>query len=155
MDIFNLIKTENINIDLQGTTKEEIFKELIKSVKEEEVFHDKDAFYKDLENREMVGSTTLEGGLSIPHVRSKYLNKFFISIGVSKKGVQIDSLDNEKTYLFILIGTTYHYNNWSIESISKLAKIFSNEKNMQSILNAKNEHEVKTLIQLMEEVIEG
>ncbi|ACZ01092.1 PTS sugar transporter subunit IIA [Streptobacillus moniliformis] len=151
MLISEIIKEENICIDLKSKTKKEILKELISLVKTGEIL-DEEKLYNDLVAREDAGSTALEHGLAIPHVRSNHIKHFSIGLGISQEGVDFESLDNEKTKLFLFIATPTKYNNWHLEALAKIAKIFYSKTNVNVVSNCKSKEGIINLISKLEEV---
>ncbi|WP_073507707.1 PTS sugar transporter subunit IIA [Streptobacillus notomytis] len=151
MLISEIIKKENICIDLKSKTKKEILKELISLVKTGEIL-DEEKLYNDLVAREDAGSTALEHGLAIPHVRSNNITHFSIGLGISQEGVDFESLDNEKTKLFLFIATPAKYNNLHLEALAKIAKIFYNKTNVNVVSNCKSKEGIINLINKLEEV---
>ncbi|WP_156299752.1 PTS sugar transporter subunit IIA [Streptobacillus canis] len=149
MKISEMIKSENISLDLQGNTKKEILSELATLVKSGGIINEEE-FLKDLINRENAGSTALEHGLAIPHVRTKNIEHFAIALGIKKDGIDFESVDGEKTKLFVLIATPEKYNNWHLEALVKISKMFYNPINVTVLANAKSKEGVKKLIEQLE-----
>ncbi|CAM3190940.1 PTS sugar transporter subunit IIA [Streptobacillus felis] len=149
MKISEIIKLENISLDLKGNTKKEILEELSNLVKSGEITNQED-FLKDLINRENAGSTALEHGLAIPHVRSKNIEHFTIALGIKKEGVDFESIDGEKTKLFVLIATPERYNNWHLEALVKISRMFYNPINVSVLVHSKSKEGVQRLIEQLE-----
>ena len=53
--------------------------------------------------REALGSTAIGQGVAIPHAKSDCVEKLVAAFGLSKKGVDFDSLDGEPAYIFFLL----------------------------------------------------
>ena len=53
--------------------------------------------------RESLGSTAIGQGIAIPHAKSECVDKLVAAFGLSKKGVDFDSLDGEPAYIFFLL----------------------------------------------------
>ena len=56
-----------------------------------------------LRARESLGSTAIGQGIAIPHAKSDCVSKLVAAFGLSKKGVDFDSLDGELAYIFFLL----------------------------------------------------
>lgn len=149
MIVSNIIKPENICLELKGNNKNEILRELISYVKTGEIL-DEEKLYLDLLARENVGSTALEHGLAIPHVRSENIEHFSIALGIKKDGVDFESLDGEKTKLFILIATPMRYNNWHLEALAKIARMFYSEININVVTHSHSKEGIIELIKKLE-----
>lgn len=53
--------------------------------------------------RESLGSTAIGQGVAIPHAKCDCIGKLVASFGLSKKGVDFDSLDGEPAFIFFLL----------------------------------------------------
>ena len=61
---------------------------------------DEGAVYTGLREREELGSTGFGGGIAIPHCRLASLQEFVMGIGLSKRGINFEALDDRKVHLF-------------------------------------------------------
>lgn len=101
-----LIKPENILMDIKPGSKEEILKQLIKPLLEDNLIKDDEAYVKLLLEREEIVSTAIGKGIAIPHIRNPKQYPIAlpsIIIGICKKGTDFDSFDGEETYIFFLV----------------------------------------------------
>ena len=55
-----------------------------------------------LMEREQLGSTGIGGGIAIPHGKLELIEPIVIGFGLSQKGVEYDSLDNQPVHIFFL-----------------------------------------------------
>jgi PTS system nitrogen regulatory IIA component len=53
--------------------------------------------------REVLGSTAIGQGVAIPHAKADCVDKLVAAFGLSKKGIDFDSLDGEPAYIFFLL----------------------------------------------------
>lgn len=148
MLISESIKEKNILLDLKGNSKKEILEELVSLLDEEKII-DKEKFLQDVYKREDAGSTALEYGLAIPHVRSEYIKEFSLAIAVKKDGIDFESLDEQKTKLFVFIATPMKCSSLHLEVLAKIAKILYSEVNVNMCVNATTKEElIKTISEL-------
>ena len=129
MIITEMLNVDNVTTELKGNTKEEILKELAELVKNGEVL-DEELFYQDLLRRENAGSTALENGLAIPHVRSEHIKHFKIGVGIK--------------------ATPMKHNNWHLEALAKISSILYNKVNIDVIVNSNSKEGVIKLISELE-----
>lgn len=149
MLISELIKVENISLELKENTKKGILKELSSLINENDII-DKEKFLNDLYNREDAGSTALEYGLAIPHVRSEYIKNVNLALGIKKDGIDFESLDNEKTKLFLFIATPMNYNSVHLEILAKISRMLYDEINISSIINSESKEDIINIISKLE-----
>ncbi len=105
MKIADFLSKKAVTMDIKSAKKEEVIKELVDSLVNageiEKRFRNK--LIEALIARESLGSTAIGQGIAIPHAKSDCVEKLIAAFGVSKKGVDFDSLDGEPAYLFFLL----------------------------------------------------
>ncbi len=105
MKIMDFLSKKAIVIDLKSIKKEDILRELVDAlVQAGEI----DKRYRNklieaLMARETLGSTAIGQGVGIPHAKLDTIKKLIAAFGLSKKGVNFDSLDGESVYIFFLL----------------------------------------------------
>jgi PTS system nitrogen regulatory IIA component len=104
---------------------------LLSHIKEEEIFH---ALYE----REKIGSTGLEKSIAIPHCSLPNISDFVVGIVTLSDGIDFDSLDGEKTRLFVFIISPEEKRNEHIRLLSAISRIISDPKNVQEMLTMKD-----------------
>jgi len=105
MKIMDFLSKKAILVDLKATKKEEVIKELVDGLinaGEIEKRH-RNKLIEALMTREALGSTAIGQGIAIPHAKSDCVEKLIAAFGLSKKGVEFDSLDAEPVYIFFLL----------------------------------------------------
>jgi nitrogen PTS system EIIA component len=101
MELREFFSEDAIKLDLQGTTKDEILKELIGLLK----LDDKSdgMLFKMLKRRENLGSTGIGRGIAIPHCRSLVVSKLRVAFGRKPAGVDFKAIDEKPVFFFFLI----------------------------------------------------
>jgi PTS system nitrogen regulatory IIA component len=105
MQIMEFLSKKAIITDIKSTKKEDVIKELVDVLINagdiEKRYRNK--LIDALMNRESLGSTAIGQGIAIPHAKSECVDKLVAAFGLSKKGVDFDSLDGELAYIFFLL----------------------------------------------------
>jgi len=105
MKIMDFLSKKAIVTDLKSIKKEDILRELIDALingGEIERRH-RSKLFEALMAREALGSTAIGQGVGIPHAKSDCVDKLIAAFGLSRKGVNFDSLDGEPVYIFFLL----------------------------------------------------
>ncbi len=63
---------------------------------------DQEALARAVHEREAVMSTGIGSGVAIPHVRIEQVKKPMLGVGISKKGLDFNTLDNEPVHIIVL-----------------------------------------------------
>ena len=105
MQIMDLLSKKAILPDIKSTKKEEVLKELVDVLigAEEIEKRCRNKLIDALMARESLGSTAIGQGIAIPHAKTDCVNKLVAAFGLSKKGIDFDSLDGEPAYIFFLL----------------------------------------------------
>jgi len=101
MELREFFAEDAIQLDLAGTSKDDILKELIGLLRLPE--KDEATLFKMLKRRENLGSTGMGRGIAIPHCRSLVVSKLRVAFGRKKAGVDFKALDDKPVHFFFLI----------------------------------------------------
>lgn len=140
--INNMLSENCINLDLKGTNKNQIIDELVEILNAAGKLNDKDEYKKEILKREAQSSTGLEEGIAIPHAKTNAVKVPSIAFGLSKAGVDYDSLDGEPSKLFFMIAAPANASDTHIEVLSKLTTILLDDDVRERLLNAASPKEV-------------
>lgn len=137
MELREFFSEDAINLDLKGTTKDEILKELISLLKLDE--KSDGMLFKMLKRRENLGSTGIGRGIAIPHARSLVVNKLRVAFGRKASGVDFKAIDEKPVYFFFLIvAPPLEISNQYLPVLGKIAQ-FSKEPDVPQRLLALTE----------------
>lgn len=140
--ITNLLTLECINLNLKGQTKQEIIDEMVEILYQGGKLNDKEEYKKAILAREAQSSTGLEEGIAIPHAKTSAVKIPSIAFGLSKNGVDYESLDGEPSKLFFMIAAPANASNTHIEILSKLTTMLLDDEIREKLLEIKTEQEV-------------
>jgi len=105
MKIMDFLSKKAVVTDLKSNKKEDILRELVDVLvtagEIEKRYRNK--LIEALMARETLGSTAIGQGVGIPHAKSDCVKKLVAAFGLSRKGVNFDSLDGEPVYIFFLL----------------------------------------------------
>jgi mannitol/fructose-specific phosphotransferase system IIA component (Ntr-type) len=103
MKLKDYIPEAHIIANLNGSTKVEIIEELLTRISDLNLVDDYEAALQDIMSREGYLSTGLEHGLAIPHAKSDGIDKLTMVFGLSKTGVDFESLDQKPATMIFLV----------------------------------------------------
>lgn len=147
MDLKNVINRENVLVDIEGTTKEEVLKTLCNQLFNTGYINDVDDFYADVLAREEEGLTGLGKGIAIPHGKSESVINTTIAIGKTKQPIEWGSLDDKPVEVILLFAvknsdaTTTH-----IKLLQKVAIMLADDEFLVALQKAENEDELFGMI---------
>lgn len=125
MELRQFFTEDAIDLALQGTTKDEILKELIALLKLDE--KSEGMLYKMLKRRENLGSTGIGRGIAIPHCRSLVVSKLRVAFGRKADGVDFRAIDEKPVnFFFLIVAPPLEVSNQYLPVLGKIAQ-FSKE----------------------------
>jgi PTS system nitrogen regulatory IIA component len=101
MDLREFFSEYAIKLDIEGTSKDDVLRELIALLGLDE--KNEGMLFKMLKRRENLGSTGIGRGLAIPHCRSLVVNRLRVAFGRKKNGLDFKAIDDKPVYFFFLI----------------------------------------------------
>lgn len=144
------VKSENIKLQLEGQTKEEVIEELVELLTESCCVEDADTILDAVMAREREGSTGLEKGVAIPHAKSDAVSRLSIVIGISREGIDFDALDGKPSTLFFLMVAPTSESGPHVQAIAKIVKMIKIDRFRDKLLKAKSGEEVIDTINMVE-----
>ncbi len=95
--------------------------------------------------REKIISTGIGLGIAVPHAKIESVKDFVMAIGISKKGVEFESLDNQKVHIIVMILGPAHKHKEYLEILAKIILFLKNRKNREKIMSCNSTEEIYNL----------
>jgi mannitol/fructose-specific phosphotransferase system IIA component (Ntr-type) len=145
MELREFFSEDAIKLDLGGSTKDEILKELIALLGLDD--KSEGMLFKMLKRRENLGSTGIGRGIAIPHCRSLVVSKLRVAFGRKPSGVDFKAIDEKPVYFFFLIvAPPLEVSNQYLPVLGKIAQ-FSKESDVpERLLSIKQPKEFMQLL---------
>ncbi len=150
MKILDVLQKEAIISDLKSQDKKGILEELVAPIARITGVNHKD-LVRVLMDREQLGSTGIGGGIGIPHGKLKQLESLALGFGLSRKGVDFESMDNQPTHIFFLLVTPENSTGLHLKMLARISKILKHDPFKEKLLNAANSDEIFSIIREEEE----
>ena len=145
MKICDLLKKEAIVPDLKSRNKMGVLEELVAPLAEIASVNQGE-LVKVLMERERLGSTGIGGGIGIPHGKMKDLDSLVLGFGLSRKGVDFESLDGKPTHIFFLLVTPENSMGLHLKVLARISRILKIDPFKDRLLNAANGDEILEII---------
>ena len=150
MKILDFLNEKAISADLKSHGKNDMIKELIDLLVKSGQLKpkDKDAVIKVLLNREALGSTGIGQGVAIPHGKCDLVKELIGAFGVSKAGINFESLDGEPAYIFFLLLAPVESSGPHLKALARISKLLKDKYFRDALKGADNE---KALLKIIKE----
>lgn len=140
MKITEVLHKEAILVDLKANDKKGVLEELSKPVSQIAGIKQQDLVRVLLE-REQLGSTGIGGGIGIPHGKLKNLDNLVLGFGLSRKGIDFDSMDRRPTHIFFLLVTPENSTGLHLKVLARISRLLKNEDFKEKLLQISDAEE--------------
>ncbi len=148
MKIMDFLNPAAMSVDLQATDKKGVIKELVDLlVKSGEIKPKEEAkVVKVLLEREALGSTGIGQGIGIPHSKFAGVRKLVGAFGLSRKGVDFESLDGEPVYIFFLLVAPEDSAGPHLKALARISRLLKDKYFRETLKSAKDEKALSKII---------
>lgn len=148
MKIMDFLSKKAIGADIKSTKKEDVIKELVDLLIASEEIDKKyrNKLIEQLMAREALGSTAIGQGVGIPHTKSECVNKLIASFGLSQNGVDFDSLDGEKAYIFFLLIAPIDSAGPHLKALARISRLLKDKYFRDALRECKDEKSILKVI---------
>ncbi len=155
MNLSEFLCKKAISVDLNKKTKKEVVQELIQLLVDADVVENKNKgkIFDVIIAREELGSTAIGQGVAIPHAKFDGVNKLVASLGISKGGVEFDSLDGEPAHIFFLLIAPADSAGPHLKALARISRLLKDKFFRDSLKSADSTKAVLKLIALEDERI--
>jgi PTS system nitrogen regulatory IIA component len=145
MKILDVLDKEAILVDLKATDKIGILNELVAPAARITGIDHQD-MVQVLMERERLGSTGIGGGIGIPHGKLKNLDKLVLGFGLSRQGVDFESMDGRPTHLFFLHITPEHSTDLHLKLLARVSRLLKKEPLKEMMMKATRVEDIIKII---------
>ena len=141
MKILDVLQPESILVDLQAQDKKGVIEELaapiaaLTGVNHEELV-------RVLLERERLGSTGIGGGIGIPHGKLKKLDGLALGFGISRKGVDFESMDGRPTHIFFLLLTPENSAGIHLKLLARISRLLKNDAFKERLMQSQTSEDI-------------
>ena len=148
MQLMDFLSKKAIVMDIKGAKKEDVMRELVDALinagEIEKRYRNK--LVEALMAREALGSTAIGQGIAIPHAKSDCVTKLVAAFGLSKKGVDFDSLDGELAYIFFLLVAPQDSAGPHLKALARISRLLKDKYFRDSLRSSTEEKAVIKII---------
>ena len=148
MDILDYLDKDCILIGLKRKSKNNTISAILDCLVANKKVSKKDKkeVSKAIFQREDMGSTAIGNHIAFPHARTNSVKDIVICIGISKEGIDFDSLDQEPVNIIALLLSNQKEAGLHLKMLAFLARMLRDKYLVQRLKNAKVKEEVITLL---------
>ncbi|MDO9578322.1 MAG: PTS sugar transporter subunit IIA [Candidatus Cloacimonadales bacterium] len=133
-------------IDPPVKNKMELFEGLVNHVYNHDYIRNKKKFLQALLDREEMANTELAPGIALPHARTNATEKLFVSIIISREGIDYDNPEMGPAKIIFFFGCNENQNREYLQLLAKSNRILKKKDFKEKLLNCETSDQVVDLL---------
>jgi len=141
MYLSELLNEQSITLDLKARDKESCIKELVQLLEAAHGINTKGEILSKVLQRESMMSTGIGNGVAIPHGKTRQLDRLIAACGVSRAGIEFDSMDGDPASLFILLVSPENLRGPHVKALANVSRLLKEESVRNALQKCSSPHE--------------
>ena len=142
-DVFS---PKSVIVDLESEEKDELFEELLESIRLAHPEIDREEALRALNEREAQMSTGIMHGIAVPHGRCASVKGCVGAVGISRTGIDYDALDGAPVNLVFMLLCGANDDELHLEILKELSQVLRDPSFVSRICDKKSAQEVYDLL---------
>ena len=131
-----ILSEDNVLVDLKSRRKFDILRELSAVFVDDDAIEDPKQFLADLIRREQESSSGIGKGVAVPHVHEDSISRQILAIGVSREGIDFESVDEAPVHVVAMLGTPRKHQKQHMELLAELSRLLQQGRVRDEIVEA-------------------
>ncbi len=146
MRLTDILDESSVVADLQAGDKAEALEILVEAMTQNNKTVNKQEILKVLLEREELGSTGIGDGIAIPHGKSPGITQIISGFGLSRPGIDFDSLDGKPAHLFFVLVAPENSVGTHLKMLARISRMLKNTEFREKLLKANSQQEIYQII---------
>jgi len=149
MKFCNFVKSESIKVDLDASSKEGVIRELVNALISSGMLtaEQEEPIVQAIMKREELGSTGIGRGIAVPHTKHPSVSQPVGTVGISRGGVDFQSLDGEKVQLFFLLISPPDRPGDHLRALENISKQLQDDTFCRFLKQSKTANDVRQILE--------
>ncbi|MGB8226304.1 MAG: PTS sugar transporter subunit IIA [Sedimentisphaerales bacterium] len=146
MVLTQILEVQCVKVPLEGTDKESVITELVDLLDTGKMLTDKNDVLQAVLGRESTRSTGIGSGIAIPHGKCKGIKDLVMAIGISRQGIDFQSIDGKPVHIIVLLVSPIDRTGPHIQALARISRLMLDEDFKNKLQNSKSSQELYDLI---------
>lgn len=151
MKLSDYLDESGILLDITGDSKSEILSKLVAIMADMGAIGNSSEIMKTLEEREKLKTTGIGSGIAIPHCKSSEIERVHVVLGISRTGVDFESLDQQPANFFFLLVAPENAGSEHLKVSAKIVRLVRDDTVRAELLKMTSAKDVLEFIKLKED----
>jgi fructose-specific phosphotransferase system IIA component len=127
---------------LKAGSKREVVEKLVGMIHEHGLITGRDDAVDAVMEREASMSTGMQHGVAMPHARTDAVDKITLAVGLSRTGIDFESLDGEPSKIFVLILSPQSTESPYIQFLANISALLNSEEMRAKLLECRGQEDI-------------
>jgi PTS system nitrogen regulatory IIA component len=146
LKITDFLSKKAVMIDLKATDKKGVITELIEVLVKEKLVKDGQKAITSVLDREKIGTTGVGQSIAMPHGRTDVVPQLVGAFGISRKGIDFESLDGEHVHIIFLLLSPTDSGGQHLRALAKISRLFKDKFFRQSLMDCATPDDILKII---------
>jgi len=148
MKFADFISPEAIRAELAADDKEGVIREMVQALLDAGRIEasETESIVKAILNREELGSTGIGRGVAVPHTKHGSVDQLVGTVGVSRAGVDFDSLDGEKVFVLFLLVSPLDRPGDHLRALENISRQLRDDRFCRFLKQSKTAEDIRQLL---------
>ena len=146
MNLKRLLNTDVMQLDLPGSSKQEVIEGLLDILMKTGKVKDRAAALNALLERERKMSTGIQFGVAIPHAKTDAVDELLACVAIKREGVDFAALDGLDSKIFIMTLSPDKRTGPHVQFLADMSGVLQNEDIREKMLHSESEEALLQLI---------
>ncbi|MBT4091464.1 MAG: PTS sugar transporter subunit IIA [Deltaproteobacteria bacterium] len=151
MKLSDYLEESGILLDITGDSKSEILSKLVEILANMVSINDSAEIMKTLQDREKLKTTGIGSGIAIPHCKSSEVDRVHVVLGISRQGIDFDSLDQQPANFFFLLVAPENAGSEHLKASAKIVRLVRDDTVREHLLKMNSAKDVLEYIKSKED----
>jgi PTS system fructose-specific IIA component/PTS system nitrogen regulatory IIA component len=149
MKFADFIGPDAIRSELAADDKEGVIREMVQALLDARRIepNEMESIVRAILSREELGSTGIGRGVAVPHTKHTSVDQLVGTVAVSHEGVDFDSLDGEKVYLFFLLISPLDRPGDHLRALENISRQLRNDTFCRFLKQSKTPGDIRLLLE--------
>ena len=151
--LLEYMSEDRIILNLKSQEKEEDFEEMAPLFVEDNIIdaEELEEFIEGLKEREKLTATGMQDGIAVPHAKSPSVHKIALALGISKEGINFESMDGEPSKYIFMIAAPKGTKQEHLDLLAMISELSYSEEVLEKLGKAQTRAEVIEILGNFEE----
>ena len=151
--LLEYMSEDRIILNLKSKKKEEVFEEMAPLFVEDNIIdaEELEEFIEGLKEREKLTATGMQDGIAVPHAKSPSVHKIALALGISKEGINFESMDGEPSKYIFMIAAPKGTKQEHLDLLAMISELSYSEEVLEKLGKAQTKSEVIEILGNFEE----